>query len=432
MDNRFLRLFDMTEEEAIALLDRPLDLLGDDECRYVAASHLVNYPSETSIQALLRAVRNTDESLDNRITRRKAVESLGRLKAMEALPDIRACLQDSDAFLVENAAWAISEMAVQDEDILAEIAALLDKRGQSYRVLIQTLMKANFTSAVDRIRPFIQSDQEVVAGAAISAISRLTGESTHMDRVLALLQAPNPMTRRLTIQDLIDARYYPAIASISRCPVSLIFRLRGIRLLAEAGMETGDITAAEILPYIDNCLRDHPETLDLFHTYSQPPTLATLIEALYDTDFGRCYLAVQTILEKFAPKAPEALLTTFEEKAKEDYGGHFHVVKLLGWLKYQPAYDLIVIALNNPQPQFQKSRAAAAIALGELGDNRGIPLLEQCLESKVWDLRYAALMALKSLNSTTDLSSLSDDRDWLVRAKVESLLMAPTHEERHK
>ena len=41
---------------------------------------------------------------------------------------------------------------------------------------------------------------------------------------------------------------------------------------------------------------------------------------------------------------------------------HYHVIKLLGWLRYAPAYDLLVEeGLRNQMPQFQKSRSAAAI-----------------------------------------------------------------------
>ena len=37
--------------------------------------------------------------------------------------------------------------------------------------------------------------------------------------------------------------------------------------------------------------------------------------------------------------------------------------------------------LNHPQPQFQKSRAASAISLGEFGFTEAIPLLEKTAES---------------------------------------------------
>jgi bilin biosynthesis protein len=57
--------------------------------------------------------------------------------------------------------------------------------------------------------------------------------------------------------------------------------------------------------------------------------------------------------------------------------------------------------LYNKEPQFQKSRAAAAIALGELGDPQAIPELKKAPETRLWDLKYAVLMALEKLEITS-------------------------------
>ncbi len=90
------------------------------------------------------------------------------------------------------------------------------------------------------------------------------------------------------------------------------------------------------------------------------------MQALYGTDFGRCYLASQTLMDIFAQTAPAALLKSYRAEGYNDYGAHYHIVRLWGWLKVADAYDLLIEALNNKSPQFQKSRVAAAIALGEL------------------------------------------------------------------
>jgi bilin biosynthesis protein len=98
-------------------------------------------------------------------------------------------------------------------------------------------------------------------------------------------------------------------------------------------------------------------------------------------------------------------------------------MKLLGWLKHAPGYDLLIEGLHNTQPQFQKSRAAAAIALGELGDPQAIPELQACLNTTIWDLKYAALMALEQLGDRSSDHILADDPDWAVRAKAGSKLV---------
>ncbi|MGI0492983.1 HEAT repeat domain-containing protein [Alkalinema pantanalense CENA528] len=426
MDKRFLNLFNLSEEAAIALLDTPPDQVSEEDSRYIAASHLVNFPSDRSIAALMRAIQNRDDRLENRIVRRKSVETLGKLKAKQALPIIRQCLDAADCYTVENAVWSIGEIGTDDCEILEAMAQLLAKPNQLYRVIIHTLAKLNYVPALDRIRPFMTAADETVASAAISAVCRFTGDYGPMAAVVAFLQSGNVYTRRLAIQDLIDARHYGAIPAIARCPVSLVFRLRGIRLLAEAGcQDLGDrpaasqpLSFAEIQPYLDQVLRDHPQDLELVHAYDRLPTLEFAIRELYETDFGRCYLATQTLLEHYAAEAPAALQKTYAAEAYTDYGAHYHVVKLWGWLRDASVYDLLIQALHNREPQFQKSRAAAALALAELGDARAIPELKLCLETPIWDLKYAALMALEQLGDRGAHDRAAHDADWLVRARA--------------
>ena len=422
MDKRFFKLFDLTEEQAITILDTPPDQVSENDSRYIAASHLVNFSTEQSIQALIRAVEQTDPALDNRIVRRKAIETLGRLQVPEALPFIRPCLTEKDKFTVENAVWAIGEIGTQDATLLDEIAALLATPEQNYRVIIQTLAQLGHQPALKVIRPFVNHPEPPVMTAAITAICRLTGDTTEMSRVMAFLQHPKVMARRLAIQDLMDAHYYDAISAIAQCPVSLVFRLRGIRLLAEVGIAAGALSFEAVQPDLERTLRDHPTDLNLVSRYDRPPELSLLIRDLYDTDFGRCYLAAHTLLQEHAAAAPEALIATYHEEACADYGAHFHVIKLLGWLRYAPAYEVLIEALHNQQPQFQKSRAAAAIALGELGDHRALDDLKKCLITRIWDLKYAALMALQQLGDTSSAQLVAQDQDWLVQAKASQLL----------
>jgi bilin biosynthesis protein len=347
---------------------------------------------------------------------------LGRLNAVQAIPLIASCLGDEDCYTVENAVWAIGEIGTQDEDILADVAALLDKPNQTYRVIIHTLASSDYQPSVERIRRFVHDSDAPIASAAIAAICRLTRDYTDMPKVVAMLQHPAVLGRRLSIQDLIDARYYDAIPAIACCPVSLVFRLRGIRLLAEAGIAEGKLDFATVRPSLEQTLIDRPSNLKFVHSHPQIPPLNVLIRDLYETDFGRCYLATQTILDRYTAEAPAALFETYAEEANNDYGAHFHAIKLFGWLKHQPAYDLLLEGLQNPQPQFQKSRAAAAIALGELGDPACIPHLHACFETKIWDLKYAALMTLEKFGDTSGRSIAAADSDWLVRAKAEHLL----------
>lgn len=419
MDRRFSNIFPgLTEERAIELLTMPLDQMEDTSDRYIAASHLVNFPTERSIAALISALENQNQELDHRIARRKAIETLGRLKATAGLSAIRACLAEDDIYTVENAVWAIGEIGTADEEILEEIAQLLQKPRHTHRVIIHVLAKLDYRAGQERIAALMESEDASVASAALSAISRFRGDRSLMEQVVEFLQHSNVNVRRGSIQDLMDANYYEAIPKIATCPVSMVFRMRGIRHLAEAGTSSGAIQFEDIEPSLDLVIRDRPSDLELVHEYDQTPSLEFVVGELYQTDFGRCYLASKTILDLYKDAAPEALIDTFVEKAHNDYGAHYHVIKLFGLLQYLPAYKLLVEALHNKRPQFQKSRTAAAIALGNLGDRQAIPELTASLESGIWQLRYASLMALEDLGAGGESDRLADDPDWLVRAKA--------------
>ncbi|MEH1793092.1 HEAT repeat domain-containing protein [Nostoc sp.] len=421
MDKRFFKMFGLTEDQAIAIIDTPLEQLEDASDKYIAVSHLINFPTEQSIAALVRAIETSNpDELDHRIVRRKAVESLGRLQAESALPVIRQCLKDDDIYTVENTVWAIGEIGTKDPEILEEVAQLLDKPGQIYRVIIHTLANADYQSSLERVNKFTQVEDEPTRSAAIATVCRFTGDYSQITEVMALLQSTSVNARRGCIQDLIDARYYKAIPEIARCPVSLVFRLRGLRMLLDAGVPSGEITFTEIQPYLEQVLDDRPNDLELVHEYDATPVLDFIINELYETDFGRCYLATKTLLDIYAEEASQALLTTYGDKAYNDYGAHYHVMKLFGWLKYAPAYDLLIENLHNREPQFQKSRAACAIALGELGDSRAIHELKICLNTPIWDLKYACLLALDRLGDSSGREICASDRDWLIRAKATS------------
>lgn len=424
MDKRFFNLFNLTEDQAIELLETPIADLADPSEKYIAVSHLINFNTEKTIQALIKAIETADiTNVDERIVRRKAIESLGRLEAPSALTTIAECLKDEDMYTVENAVWAIGEIGTHNPAILESLAQVLDREGQIYRVVIHTLANLDYAPALERIQRFTTDADAPTRSAAIAAVCRFTGDYRNIDQVVAFLHHPNVNARRACLQDLIDAKYYAAIPEIVTCPVSVVFRLRAIRLLAESGVKSGAIDFVQnVQPYLDLTIADHPQSLKMVHSYQKTPTLDELMSLLYETDFGVCYLATQTLLQECPDQAPGALLETYKAEAYNDYGAHYHVIKTLGWLKYAPAIDLITKeGLYNVEPQFQKSRAAAAIALGEIGDPSVIPDLKKALETRIWDLKYAALMALEKLEDWSGHDLAKADPDWIIAARAKSV-----------
>ena len=420
MGNRFSGLFNLTEAQAIEILDSPADDSDEASSRYIAASHLVNFDTEAAIASLMRAVNNADPDLDNRIVRRKAVESLGRLKVKAALPIIKSCLDDEDNYLVENAAWAIGEIGTENAATLEKLSQQLERPDQSYRTIIHTLASLDYKPAADRIAQFVGNESMPIASAALSAMYQLTGDEQVIPKILGFLQSTNVNARRGSIQDLIDAGYFRAIPNIAQCPVSMVFRLRGIRLLAQTAIASCELKFLQIQRALERVLCDRPSDVTLVHSYQQAPTLDSLIQELYGTDFGRCYLGSLTLLKNYADDAPAALIKSYEKEGYNDYGAHYHMMRLFGWLKVNDASELLVTALNNKAPQFQKSRVAAAIALGELGMSDAILDLKTALTVPIWDLQYAAILALEKLGEPVKSLNV-ESTDWLVQEKLNSL-----------
>jgi bilin biosynthesis protein len=46
--------------------------------------------------------------------------------------------------------------------------------------------------------------------------------------------------------------------------------------------------------------------------------------------------------------------------------------------------------------------------------------LQACLETKIWDLQYAALIALEKLGDISGYQADATNLDWLVQAKIEA------------
>jgi bilin biosynthesis protein len=47
-----------------------------------------------------------------------------------------------------------------------------------------------------------------------------------------------------------------------------------------------------------------------------------------------------------------------------------------------------------------------------------IPLLKEALNSQIFDLKYACLLALEQLGDSTGKEIAANDSDWLIRAKA--------------
>ena len=425
---RFNNLFPgLGQQEAIAILSRPIAELEDVSDRYLAASHLINFPGPVTTAALVACAADQDPAQAQRIARRKAVESLARLDAREALGVIAACLGEEDIYLVETASWALAALACNDPVVHRQLIALLADPRQIRRVIIQALARLGVRDAIPAIAALRDDDDGMVAMAAITATARLAGDRAGLHQLQDYLLHPDVTLRRAVIQDLMDGEVVEAADAISSAPVSPVFRLRGARHLAELQRDAlrADPAASRLLlQRFDRLLRDHPDDLTLVHAYDRPPDLAFLVRELYGTDFGRSYLAISTLERQHGVAALPALTASFADEGWNDYGAHYHLIHLFGRLGDAAVLPLVRQALDNQRPQFQKSRPAAALALARLEGVEAIPALNAAVtEDGSWELRYAALMALDQLGKAAPAMVLETE-DWLVRLRATAAPLA--------
>ena len=422
--NRFQNLFPgLSQAEALATLHKPLEALADVSDRYLAAAHLVNFPDEQTVAALMTCAADGHPAQAQRIARRKAVESLARLGARQALPVIQACLNSEDTYLVENAVWALAELQAQPDAITDPLLQLLKDGRQNRRVVAQTVARLGIREAVAPLEALRQEEDPLLVTAATAALAQLTGNKDGLADLEGYLLHPDVTVRRGVIQDLMDARAFGALAAIAAAPVSPVFRVRGVRELADQQHERGVAQAGVLLPLVDRILLDDPAAVTLVHRYDTPPSLDFLVQELYGTDFGRVYLAVATLMDisKAASSKADtlaALTRSFADRGWNDYGAHYHIIKLFGWLGDPQPLPLVREALANRRPQFQKSRPAAALTLARLDPGHGgAALQEAACEGSFWELRYAALMGLEQLGLPVPRSALTDG-DWLVALRA--------------
>ena len=419
---RFQNLFPgLGQAEALAMLRKPLAALEDVSDRYLAAAHLVNFPDEQTIAALMACAADGHPAQAQRIARRKAVESLARLGARQALPVIQACLNSKDTYLVENAVWALAELQAQPEAVTDALLQLLQDERQNRRVVAQTAARLGIREAVAPLEALRQEEDPLLITAATAALARLTGNKDGLAALEEYLLHPDVTIRRAVIQDLMDAQAFPAMAAIAAAPVSPVFRLRGVRHLADQQRRHDVVQAGVLLPLVDRILLDDPAAITLVHRYDATPSLDFLVQELYGTDFGRVYLAVATLMASAHGDTLAALTRSFADRGWNDYGAHYHILKLFGWLGDPQPLPLVREALANRRPQFQKSRPAAALTLARLDPRHAEAALQDAAcEGSFWELRYAALMGLEQLRLPPPPAALADS-DWLVVLRAEAV-----------
>jgi bilin biosynthesis protein len=414
----------LSHEEALRILTLPEGELDAASDYYMAASHLINFPGDTSEAALIALLKKPSRGQSIRLAQRKAVEVLGQLKAVQAIPVIGECLESDDIYLIENSAWALQQLNCQNQDIHQRLIKLLNDGSQNRRVIIQSLAGLNIKQAAENIRALIDDPQPGVRGAARAALAQLTEEREYLDSIEEHLVLPNQMDRQAAIQDIIDGRSLELLPSVLKAPVSPAFRFRALKALWPE--QTRECMGQSLTVTIDALLMDEPDDLVLVHQYDQTPDHAFLLQEFFGTDFSRCYLALQTLEGQSADSIWPLIKQRWEEEAHNDYGAHYFFIhlfrKLVNWpdAARKEIENWLIDAADTRRPQFMKSKPAAILTLATVLPERCHQELERWGDPErtpFWESRYAALMAMEQLGLQP---THTEDPDPFVAAKIET------------
>ncbi len=433
--SKFDNLPCLTKEEAFNILSTPIEKLNLASDYYKAVFHLNKYPGADTEKVLRKLIESDANAQPLLIAKRKAVEVLARLKCFNAIPSIGLCLEDSDPYLVENAAWALCELGCKDNLLIKKIAELLDDPMQNRRVLIQSLAGLGALSEVSKIKLFLEDDSYSpgICGASIAAIKKLSGESIQTYKLENFLALNNQNDRQCAVLDVIQADEIKLLPAVLKSPVSPAFRLKAIDILWQ---EKRKLNGYDLIDLIDSTIKDDPNNLDLKDDLDQVKTERQLIEELFATDFKRAYIALRTLLSREVINIWPPLVA-YLNRIKRDYGALYFFMILFrsvkGW--EQPALKEIKLiafsCLSKSWPDYIKFKPAAILTLMQLYPSSCYSHIGTWLthsHTPFWVTRYSALIGLEAWLKDDqchyllrDLKYLDQDPHRFVRSKAKSI-----------
>ncbi len=341
-----------------------------------------------SLERLIEAGHNSSDNLYERITRRKALEALGRRKSPRALPVLIHALHSDDEPAVVNAADAIARIGapLERSDIEALLQAL-DGPDNQRRAVLQTFTRLGVPDQAGVIDQCRQDTNPLVAGAAHAHAVKVGADQGGLRPLIRQLRDENPGRRRAAVIDLGDAGRLEALSALIRCPVSMPLRAKSAFQIATA---TDGLLNPQATPLLEQLLQDDPRQLDLNGVPPTGPEPQAIRDGLQHRDEARQYAAANALMA--LPRDQQLQqIDQLQEDLGSDYGVHYLLASCTGLLDLRERSDLVRAALAESAPQYAKSRIAAAwscvrldlrdqaVTLAELGQtNPWQPLRWSC------------------------------------------------------
>ena len=388
----------ISKSDALQLLFAKTDSVERPADRYFAATRLGLCDCEETLDALIRATSDlTVDELFDRITRRKAVEALGRRKDVRAIPALVEVLKCTDTEAVINALSALCRIGWSpSEDDEKHLLNLLDGEVTQARAVIQLFTRLHIKSAQskERIGALIDHESLLISGASRACMASLYGEVDLMQPLVACLTDLVAGKRRSAVIDIGDSGDEALLPDLIRAPVSMSLRAKSFLQIVEANNSVSDHQHQVLLKQL---LRDDPLLLDIKSEWQCGDDPSEIERNLSHRDEARQYGAAASLM-RIERNECLNLIESMQERLWSDYVTHYYLTCIVGLRKIKEKDDLIRSALAETTPQYTKSRIAAAWACVDLKLFDQMDLLEELSKTAAWaPLRWSCQQSLANL-----------------------------------
>jgi len=398
MAERFDVLFEgLSEESSLKiLLSDPKDLPNPVD-KYMAATRLAACSSEESLQGLISAVDLDPEDLFNRITRRKAIEALGRRKDVQALDCLFKALEFEDEPSVINAADSITQISAPlTESQCDSLLQALKGSDPQRRSVIQAHTRLGLQSGTPFIQTLIHDENPLISGAARAFCARVEGDLDQLKPLIPQLNDLQAGRRRSAVIDLGDAGDVTMLDYLIKSAVSMPLRAKSAFQLVDPGKKAE--VPEEHISTITSLLQDDPRSLSLRDEWLSNQDPIEIENNLQHRDEGKQYGAALSLLKMTRPQQIE-IIDGIRSRLWSDYGANYLLTSLIGLGSIGEREELIKTSLAETLPQYAKSRVAAAWGCLRLDLKDQLGLLKSISTSSKWvPLKWSCSQVLKQFS----------------------------------
>ena len=398
MAERFDVLFEgLSEESSLKiLLSDPKDLPNPVD-KYMAATRLAACSSEESLQGLISAVDLDPEDLFNRITRRKAIEALGRRKDVQALDCLFKALEFDDEPSVINAADSITQISAPlTESQCDSLLQALKGSDPQRRSVIQAHTRLGLQSGTPFIQTLIHDENPLISGAARAFCARVEGDLDQLKPLIPQLNDLQAGRRRSAVIDLGDAGDVTMLDYLIKSAVSMPLRAKSAFQLVDPSKKAE--VPAEHISTITSLLQDDPRSLSLRDEWLSNQDPIEIENNLQHRDEGKQYGAALSLLKMTRPQQLE-IIDGIRSRLWSDYGANYLLTSLIGLGSIGEREELIRTSLAETLPQYAKSRVAAAWGCLKLDLKDQLDLLKSISTGSKWvPLKWSCSQVLKQFS----------------------------------